>query len=271
MTGVYPWRKILVPTDFSTASRWAYDHALEAASTTDAELVVLHVRLLNPSKPGELRFPADPSVYDYVEQQELSVLRAHAAKQKPDVRLRLQVRKGVKASDEILACATEENTDLVILATHTKHVIAHLIIGSTTVSVLGGCRVPVLVIRYGVEPTEIRRIAVPWTKGSPATLEYAATIARHHGGDLTLLAIAERQSLAPHLEEARNAAAQLPDVNVTAVGLEAKTPEKELLRFASAKKIDLLAISPGCTPGGTVAESTEWIVRHAMMPVLVVS
>lgn len=269
---MYPWRRILIPTDFSTASRWSFDHALEAASTTDAELVVLHVRLLDKARPGEFRFPADPSVYDYVEQQEFEVLRAHAAKQKPYVRLRLQVRKGVKASDEIIAAADEEKVDLIVAATHTQHVIAHLFIGSTTMAVLSRCTVPVLAIRYGVDqPGPVRHLVVPWMSGSEGALERAATIARHEDGEVTLLAVAEKQALGTALDNARAAASAITGAKVNVVAAEGKSAGRETIRFASSNRVDLVALSPGCAPGGTVSESAEWIVRHASAPVLVVS
>lgn len=269
---MYPWRKILIPTDFSTASRWAFDHALEAASTTDAELVVLHVRLLDRARPGEFRFPADPSVYDYVEQQEFEVLRAHAAKRKPDVKLRLQVRKGVKAADEILAASTEEKVDLIVVATHTQHVIAHLFVGSTTMEVISRCTVPVLAIRYGVDqPGPARRLVVPWSAGAESALERAVTIAQHENGEVTLLAVAEKQNLSKVLDEARRAASCVSDVSITVVAAEGRSVGKETLRFMSANRAGLVVMPPGCAPGGTVAETTEWIVRHATTPVLVVS
>jgi Universal stress protein UspA and related nucleotide-binding proteins len=269
---VYPWRKILIPTDFSTASRWAFDHALQAASTTDAELIVLHVRLLNRARPGELRFPADPSVYSYVEQQELEVLRAHAEKHKPEVTLRLQVRQGIDAATEILSAALDEKADLVVIATHTQHAIAHLFIGSTTMAVLSRCVVPVLAIRYGTrQPGPIRRIAVPYTPGAAPSIERASAIARQENGEVTLLAIAEKANLGKAVEDARHAAADVAGVNVSAIGIEGKDAGKETVRFAAANRIDLIALSPGCAPGGEVSVTAEWIVRHTSTPVLVVS
>src|SRR5215212_8713253 len=81
---MYPWRRILVPTDFSTASEWVFDDAVRLAGSTDAELVILHIRMTHRSNPTELRFPADPSLYDYAEQYELERLRKHVANAKED-------------------------------------------------------------------------------------------------------------------------------------------------------------------------------------------
>ena len=47
-------RKILVPTDFSETARAAVDQALILAIKYDAELTVLHARLLFEDDPAEL-------------------------------------------------------------------------------------------------------------------------------------------------------------------------------------------------------------------------
>src|SRR5438045_1918692 len=72
---MYPWRRILIPTDFSTASEWAFDDAIRIAGSTGAELLILHIRLTQTAHPDELRFPAGDAVYEYAEKQELEMLR----------------------------------------------------------------------------------------------------------------------------------------------------------------------------------------------------
>jgi len=88
---MYPWRRILIPTDFSTASEWVFDDAVRIAGSTGAEIVILHVRMTRPSNPGELRFPADPSLYDYVEKVELEKLRDRVRRANATVPTRLLV------------------------------------------------------------------------------------------------------------------------------------------------------------------------------------
>jgi nucleotide-binding universal stress UspA family protein len=65
---MFPWRRVLIPTDFSTAARWAFDNAIHLAGSTAAELLILHIRMTRASRPTELRFPADATLYDYAEQ-----------------------------------------------------------------------------------------------------------------------------------------------------------------------------------------------------------
>ena len=56
------FRRILIPTDFSTASEWVFDDAVRIAGGSGAELVIVHVRMTRTSHPDELRFPADASL-----------------------------------------------------------------------------------------------------------------------------------------------------------------------------------------------------------------
>src|SRR5258708_8435364 len=82
---MYPWRRVLIPTDFSPAARWAFDNAIHVAGSTGAELAILHIRMTLPSRPDELRFPADEVIYGYAEQYELEALRQRSRELNPSV------------------------------------------------------------------------------------------------------------------------------------------------------------------------------------------
>lgn len=180
---MFPWRRILVPTDFSTAAKWAFDYAIQSAASTGAELLILHVRI--PAHSGELRF--DDEVYEYVERHELDVLKRHAHAANADVVTRLIVRVGTDPAQAIMECAEEEEADLILLSAHARHHVAHLLIGSTTLKILGSCRIPVLAIRYGVRrPEESGVIAV--ARDAPAALTLAQTIGTHEGARVELAA-----------------------------------------------------------------------------------
>ncbi|HEX8253347.1 MAG TPA: universal stress protein, partial [Thermoanaerobaculia bacterium] len=86
------FRRILIPTDFSTASEWVFDDAVRIAGSSSAELLILHVRRTWASNPDELRFPADPSLYEYAEQQELDRLRDRVRRANASLATRLIVR-----------------------------------------------------------------------------------------------------------------------------------------------------------------------------------
>src|SRR5688500_2591022 len=99
------FRRILIPTDFSTASEWVFDDAVRIAARTGAELIILHVRMTWASHPDELRFPADPSLYEYAEQLELERLRARVRESNSSVATRLIVRQAPDPGNEVYRTA----------------------------------------------------------------------------------------------------------------------------------------------------------------------
>src|SRR3990170_6651251 len=111
---MYPFRRILIPTDFSTASEWVFDDAVRIAESTGAEIVILHIRMTWEKDPRELRFPADPLLYEYAEQHELGLLRDRVRRQNASVSTRLAVKQGPDPGAAIASFVAEEDIDLVV-------------------------------------------------------------------------------------------------------------------------------------------------------------
>jgi len=175
------FHRILIPTDFSTASEWVFEDAVRIASASDAEVIILHVRMTWASHPDELRFPADPSLYEYAEKLELERLRDRVRRVSASVTTRLIVRLAPDPGNEICRTAKSENVDLIVIATHARHHVAHLLVGSTTMSVLKDPPAPVLAIRYGIRKrSSMNRVVVPvhLQQTSHSALALAA---REHG------------------------------------------------------------------------------------------
>src|SRR6478752_9119087 len=147
---MYPWRRILIPTDFSTASQWVFDDAVRIAGDTGADIVILPIRMTWSAHPDELRLPADPSIYEYAEKIELEKLRDRVKRANAAIATRLVVKSAPDPGGEISRTAEAEEIDLVVMATHARHHVAHLLIGSTTRAVLTKTTVPLLAIRYGI-------------------------------------------------------------------------------------------------------------------------
>ena len=189
---MYPWRRILIPTDFSTASEWAFDDAIHIAGATAAELVILHVRITERDDPNQLRFPADDRVYEYAERFELDKLRDRARRANATVPTRLVVKKAPDPGAEICRTAREENVDMIVISTHARHHVAHLLIGSTTISVLREPPAPTLAIRYGIPKRRaMRRIVVPvhTKQTSDAAADLAAAVARRERAEVHLMMV----------------------------------------------------------------------------------
>lgn len=266
---MYPWRRILIPTDFSTASEWVFDDAVRLAGTTGAEIVILHIRMTRPSHPGELRFPADPSLYDYVEKVELEKMRDRVRRANATVPTRLLVRTAPEAGSEICKTASDEQADLIVMATHARHHVAHLLVGGTTQQVLTDPTSPVLAIRYGIRRRPaFRKIVVPLQGGETVStaLDLAGQIAAREKSEihmLTICAAAERQKAIEGL--ASLAAERLAGIASTRTVIVSDHVEREIGKYTEKSAADALFISTH-KPGPLSLD----IIRNASVPVMVV-
>lgn len=260
---MYPFRRILIPTDFSTASEWAFDDAVRIAETCGAEIVILNIRMTWDRHPSELRFPADPSLYEYAEKQELNRIRE---RMKTPLNTRLVVRQAPHPGHEIARTAKEENADLIVIATHARHHVAHLLIGSTTLHVLKEPPCPVLAVRYGIRKhASLRKMVVPvhLKQTSRPALELAKAIAQNSGGEVHIVAVCgdeERTGTEKLLDQL----ASSPMIKRTI--LRGSDIEREIIRHVAKSDADAIFLNVDDTLGERKLE----ILRHAPTPVMIV-
>jgi nucleotide-binding universal stress UspA family protein len=142
-------RRILHPSDFSSASGAAFKKAIEMAKAERAELVVTHV--INPIMPvtGEGYVP--PKMYDDIAastrawaKKELDRLVATA--KKSGVRVKGLIAEG-SAHEQIVRLAKRTRTDLIVIGTHGRSGLAKLFLGSVAGRVVTAAPCPVLTVR----------------------------------------------------------------------------------------------------------------------------
>jgi nucleotide-binding universal stress UspA family protein len=257
------FRRVLIPTDFSTAAEWAFGDAVRIAAAGAGELIILHVRMTRTDDPTQLRFNADTSLYEYAENLELDRVRDRIRRANVSLTTRMIVKHAPDPGAEITRVAKEEGADLIVISTHARHHVAHLIIGSTTMSVLTDPPAPVLAIRYGTtKRTSLDRAVVPihLNQTSHRALELAAREAK----DLHLITICgdEDQKRAEALQ--REATARVP--NATLVILRGKNPEEEIIRYATKVDADAIFINAAADPSRRKVD----LIRHAPLPVMIV-
>ena len=158
MSGI---KKILVPTDFSEASKAALKYACELATATNASVCILHA-FENPYPVGAC--PEHCSLpQDYFEQFERSARRTLdsfvEAVVAPDEgkqhRVRLVVRRGTAAPEILRYLREHDDIDLVVMATHGRGGVARLMMGSVADTLAREAPCPVLTIRVpGGEETK---------------------------------------------------------------------------------------------------------------------
>lgn len=124
---------ILVALDFSPASDEALVRAKQLADRFDARLTLLHV-VVDPKARGtwtaDIYVPAIPEVRDLL----VNAARARLAAAVTDgERDRLQVRVDARVgavADVILDVARTHHIDLIVMGTHGRRGLAHLVMGS---------------------------------------------------------------------------------------------------------------------------------------------
>ena len=143
------FRRILHPTDFSSASTAAFKRAVTMAKKDHSELVLVHV--LAPPMPlaGEGYIP--PNVYEDLEasaqryaEKRLATLKDKA--KTAGVRASTVIREGV-ADEQIVRAARAKKADVIVLGTHGRTGLAKLFLGSVASRVVTAAPCPVLTVR----------------------------------------------------------------------------------------------------------------------------
>lgn len=258
-----PFRRILIPTDFSTAAEWVFDDAIRIAEAGGAEIVILHVRRTRSSNPEELRFPADPALYEYAEQQELARLRQRVRHANASLVTRMVVRQAPEPGEEITRAAKDLEADLIVIATHGRHHVAHLIVGSTTMSVLKSPPMPVLAIRYGTRKrASLHRVVVP--VHLEQTSHRALELAKRESKEIHLVTVCPED----HQPKAAALLAELSRdlAGATTQVIHGRNPGEEIVRYATRIDADAIFLNAVADP----SERKLDIIRSAPLPVMVV-
>jgi nucleotide-binding universal stress UspA family protein len=138
------WRRILVPVDFSDTSRAAVHEAVELARTFKSTLILIHVGDRAASEL-ETEFPLglEGSLQDAERERLLKVL---TPAEQTSLNPHLVLCAGSPAA-EIVRCAEEREVDVIVMGTHGRGAVGHLIMGSVAEKVVRTAPCPVLVIR----------------------------------------------------------------------------------------------------------------------------
>lgn len=140
--------RILFATDFSESSEYAFEHALTLAKKFNARLTILHVI----NEPVDLRGFYVPHIsFEKLEDEiresaEKMMQKFCRNKIKDFSNYETFVLAGIPY-DEILKKAEEEKASLIVLGTHGRTGIDHVLFGSTAEKVVRKSRCPVMTVR----------------------------------------------------------------------------------------------------------------------------
>ncbi len=146
------FKTILCPTDFSEESYRAIDYGLQFAKVWDATLLLAHI-IHTPT--GELYQPAGDVVhvltFDQATRRDLTRLEEIR-----DTRLEGYANCEVLVDvgdpyQQLMAIAQQRRVDLIVIATHGRSALEHLIMGSVAEKIIRHAPCPVLVVRRGAQ------------------------------------------------------------------------------------------------------------------------
>ena len=143
-------KQILVPVDFSEVSEVALRYGCELARAFDSRIHLLHI-LEDPLiyAPGTEGYIAPPvNFHEEMEQnarQHMEKLLAAEDRASLDTEL---VSKWGSPFVEIVRYARSNETDLIVMGTHGRGPIAHMLLGSVAEKVVRKAPCPVLTVRH---------------------------------------------------------------------------------------------------------------------------
>jgi nucleotide-binding universal stress UspA family protein len=283
-------QRVLMATDLSEGSSRALQHALAVARHYGASFDLLHVIQLNAytlSGPGAM-VQAHALAEREIEALTASLQRTGAL---DGVNTHSWVLDG-EVAEVVCRLVGCHKTDLVAVGTHGRSGIRKLVLGSVAEEVFRHAPCPVLTVgpySPGMQQEPSLTHALVATDLSPASTEalpWAVAAAQEFGARLTMLHVCpdlkakgeavhdwERRTegLQSRLRDlVRDSAFPVPDLHFA---VAAGTAADEIVKFASAQKVDLIIL--GLKPARAFSDRVPWlhayrIVCEAACPVLTV-
>jgi len=143
-------QSILVSTDFSDGARHGLVKAAELAAEVGAKVTLCHVLDPSPLAPMAVRGPQAEQI---AKEQDLekaihAALREVAEEHFSEIdEVKTALIMSPNAAQGICNYASKEDTDLIVLSTHGRTGLSHLLIGSVAENVVRHAPCPVLTVR----------------------------------------------------------------------------------------------------------------------------
>lgn len=279
-------QRILVPTDFSPYSAAAFNYAMDLAHELHATVDLLHVQ-----SPGSA-----PENSDW---QPLSELKAgeptsRKGKKRPrDIPLITTIESTLPVAEVILEQVAATGCQLVVMGTHGRTGLKHLLMGSVTEKIVRLSPVPVLTTHDAPPKFRIRKILLPVDlsgRGQSAQ-QWAAFFSRRFAAEVTVLHVLEHQAAvvpfaevlyAPGALDQERQQQALHKIDTLLPGeMSERTPRivvighpvQRIVEFTGRHSFDLIVMETRGLTGlehMIIGSTTEQVVRKAPVPVLTI-
>ncbi len=185
---------ILVATDFSTNADHALDFARRLAGVFGAEIHLVHVRILLEGRQQSQELQRELERLDIQhDRQTEEALAKHAGQTGSGVRTHLV--RGLSVSESLLESALDLQCDLVVMGTHGRRGLRHLLLGSVAEEIVRTATVPVITVRESADTDERSAgsilVAHDFSERSTAAVAVAREWALALGAEVHLLHVVE--------------------------------------------------------------------------------
>jgi len=188
-------QKILVATDFSPTADRAEKLAFQLAGRLGAEIHLLHVRVIleDPLMAEEKQLEIERLMSSTDESTKRTFAEARAGGH--GVSVETHLARSISAAEAIAGTAADLGCDLIVMGTHGRRGIKHLLLGSVAENVIRSVAIPVLSLRPTVElpahGPKRHLVAHDFSDRSAAAVEVAGSWAEKLNAEITLLHVVE--------------------------------------------------------------------------------
>ncbi|MBW1716059.1 MAG: universal stress protein [Deltaproteobacteria bacterium] len=146
----YPkYKKVLFCTDFSENADYAFEFACGIAKRDEGVLYILHVIPYNPNQAYVENFITTEDLEKIQKSIQEDLVNRYRERYEEKMEKEIEfetVTKSGRADKEILEFAEKEQVDLIVIGTHGRTGIEHVIFGSVAERVLRRSPIPVFII-----------------------------------------------------------------------------------------------------------------------------
>jgi nucleotide-binding universal stress UspA family protein len=288
---------ILVPLDFSEFSDKALDFTLSIAAKFQSEITLFHAVVLFQDDVGEEQRLQEYEEWIKRREQNIHLQMNNSLQKTKNCGLSVTsiIRRGVNAADVILEYLEHHSYDLVIMGTHGRTGLKHLLLGSVAEKVVRLSPIPVMTIHRSLQKFQISKILTPidFSIYSKNAADDAIAFASHLGSSIEFIHVIEydihpsfytagiesifqidkglKNRVVINLKEFLSDQLE-PDLQAEYVVREGKA-HKEIVDYAKDSKSDLIVIATHGLTGLDyilLGSTAEKVVRSAGCPVLTV-
>ncbi len=285
------FERILIPVDFSDASRGALFYGDSLAEKCASEIFVVHVltHFVNAEEASKFVIPGVNWLTAVGKDLEEFV------QQEPNKQRRLAVLAGEDASSEILKYSADHSCGLIVVGSHGHSSFINALLGSTAQKLMRHSTIPVMIVPGRRKDRTLPRfedILIPtdFSDISLKALKLGIETARLWNSTLHLIHVVDLKELwayqkdagqrFPRLGEFADKTSKMSKILEEAgfagpskLGTFFGDPDEEILKYAKEQRIDFILMGSHGRKGldrVLIGSTTASVVRHAETPVITV-